>query len=270
MKNKMIRYLADNLKPIFSLKRMKFTLYIVLVLWLAFGTQTVMNRFFREKLQITEAFVKTDAEDMQSSIEAVAECKSEYLSEEDKKNFIRQIADAIGLKIDKDISIIKDDDRIEYSFNKRVKQASSEIKVISLEQKENSTVKIKNYIIVRLTILKSVQSIDKYKSILESTLGHLGFSDKQITMQYKGCYDGELSKKEKEQIVKMLVEDLQGKVAVEYDEGDLYTVYAYTGLLEEYIMSNGSKVNIQVAIAYNKVSNKTTVYLATPIINQNW
>lgn len=265
-----MRYLADNLKQTFSLKRMKFTLYIVMVLWLAFGTQTIMNRLFHDRFQITEAFVKTDAQEMQSSIEAVVECKSKYLSEEDKKNYIKKISDAIGLEIDKDISIVKDDDRMEYSFTKHAKQATSEIKVISLEQKENSAVKIKNYIIVRLTILKSIKSIDKYKTILENTLGQLGVSDKQITLQYKGCYDGDLSKKEKEQIAKCLVEDLQGKIAVEYDEGDIYTVYAYTGLLEEYIMSNGSKVNIQVAITYNKVSNKTTVYLATPIINQNW
>lgn len=270
LSDKVWKYLTVNLKQAFSLKRMKFTLYMVVVLWLAFATQMFTNRIFRENLKLTEAFVKANSEEMESSIEAVAECKSEILDEEDKKVYINQIANAIGLKLDKNITIEKDDKRTEYSFIKLAKQATSEIKVISMEQKKGASVKMKHYIIARLTIVKGVNSIDKYKNILEDTFNQIGVIDKQITMQYKGYYDGELSMKEKNEIITSLVDDLQGEIATKYDEGDLYTVYAYTGLLDEYIVSMGSKVNIQIAITYNKVTNKTTVYLATPIINQSF
>ena len=89
-------------------------------------------------------------------------------------------------------------------------------------------------------------------------------------MQFEGNYEGNLSTGEKKQIASLLVEDLQGEIALEYDEGDLYTIYAYTGLLNEYIVSIGRKVNIQIAISYNELTNKTRVTLATPILNQNW
>lgn len=263
-------YIFDRIKQAFSLKRTKFTLYMVMVLWLAFATQMVVNRVFHDSFKITEAFVKTNTEEMQSSIEVIAESQSEFLSESDKKAIIQKLADAIGLNIDKEISVWRDDARSEFSFVKMAKQATSEIKVISLEQKENTIVKMKHYIIVRLTIMQSIQNIDMYKNKLENALNTLGIKNKQLTMQYEGNYDGELSLKEKEQIAAVLVDDLQGQIANQYDEGDLYTVYAYTGLQNEYIESMGSKINLQIAISYNELTNKTRVYLATPILNQNW
>lgn len=265
-----LAYILDTIKQTFSLKRTKVTLYMVAVLWLAVATQMVVNKVFREDFKITEAFEKTNAKEMQSSIEVVAEYDSEFLSESDKKEIIQNLANAIGLNIDSEIFLNEDGTRSEYCFFKKAKQATSEIKVVSLEQEEEAAIKIKHYIIVRLSISKSIQGIDKYKKIIEDSLALLGVDNKQITMQFEGNYDGNLSLKEKNHIASLLVEDLHGEIALEYDEGDLYTVYAYTGLLNEYIVSMDSKVNIQIAITYNEITDKTKVTLATPILNQNW
>jgi hypothetical protein len=75
---------------------------------------------------------------------------------------------------------------------------------------------------------------------------------------------------QKKEISEMLVRELQGEIAIEYDEGDLFTVYGYTGMLNEYVTSAGNKINIQIAITYNELTNKTTVTLATPVMNENW
>ena len=270
MLNQKTTNIFDNIKQILSRKKMKITLYIAVILWLAVATQIVVNRVFQEDFKITEAFVKTNTSEMQSSIEVVAEYKSDFLSEMDKKDLIRKLANSLGLTIDKDIIELKEGTRSEYSFVKMAKQATSEIKVISLEQEEDSVIKMRHYIIVRLSILQSIQSIDRYKNIMEDTLKDMGVESKQITMKYEGNYDGKLSLEEKKQIATLLVDELQGQIALDYDEGDLYTVYAYTGLLNEYIVSIGSKVNIQIAITYNELRNKTTVTLATPILNQSW
>jgi len=265
-----LAYILDTIKQTFSLKKTKITLYMVAVLWLAVAAQMVVNKVFREDFKITEAFEKTNAKEMQSSIEVVAEYDTGFLSEADKKAVIQKLADAIGLNIDGEISIWQEGPRSEYYFFKTAKQATTEIKVISLEQEEVATVETKHYIVVRLYIYKSFQSVDRYKKIIEDTLAKMGVVSQQITMQFEGNYEGNLSLEEKKQIATLLVEDLQGEIALEYDEGDLYTTYAYTGLLNEYIVSMGSKVNIQIAITYNELTNKTRVTLATPILNQNW
>ena len=261
---------TDTMKQIFSLKRTKATLYAVAVLWLAVVTQMVVNRVFQEEFKITQAFIKTNTEEMESGLEVIAEYKKEFLSEQDKKNLIVQLADSIGLNIDEEIKVTKEGHRSEYSYQKRAKSATSEIKFISIEQEVNDIVVMKHYITVRLNIIQSVESIDKYKNTIIRTLENLGVTDKQVTLYYTGVFDGKLTKREMNEIASFMIDELQGTSALEYYENDLYTVYAYTGLINEYVVSAGCKVNIQIAFTYNEVNDKTKVYLATPILNQSW
>lgn len=259
-----------KLKAVFSLKRTRITLYVAIVLWVAVVAQVVINKAFQEEVQITEAFVKTETEEMQSSLELAAEYKTGYLNDVSKKEIIQKLADSIGLTIEGDIVHTEEETRSEYYYFKQAKKASTELKVVSLEQKEGDTVQTKHYIIVRLTVLDGISSIEKYKKLLEAELDNLKVTTKQITLKYEGSREGNLTSQQKKDIANLLVQDLQGEVAVEYDEGDLYTVYAYTGLLNEYVTSAGNKINIQVAITYNELTNKSTITLATPVLNENW
>jgi predicted RNA-binding protein Jag len=270
MENSKWNNLIDNLKQTFSMKRTKITLYIATVLWVAVATQMVVNRVFQEEFKITEAFVKTDTEEMQSSIEVVAEYKSGFLSEDDKKELILGLADAIGLNVDEKITVWEEGTRSEYFFYKQAKQATSEIKIVSIEQEEQDAITMKHYIIVRLSILQGIQSVDKYKSVLEDALQELGVESKQFTLKFEGNREGNLSNDQKHEVAALLVEELQGKIALEYDEGDLFTVYAYTGMLNEYVTTMDNKINIQIAITYNELTNKTKIALATPILNESW
>lgn len=245
-----------------SLRRTKITLYVATVLWVAVATQMLVNRVFQEEVRITEAFVKTNTDEMQSSIELAAEYRTGDMSAEEKKTIICDLAAKIGLTIDKEISVWEEGDRSEYYFFKRAKKAISEIKVISVDNK--------HYIIVRLSIQDGIAGIDKYKSILETALKKLQVKDMQTTLKYEGNQEGDLTSEQKHNMAQLLVEELQGEIALEYDEGDLYTVYGYTGMLKEYVTTMDTKINIQIAISYNEVSNKTRITLATPIINDSW
>lgn len=265
-----MNHFFNTMKRILSLKRTKVTLYIAAVLWLAVATQMIMNRLLDEDLKITQAFVNTNSGELKSSIEVIGEYDREFLSEEDKKGIIYLFAKQIGLTVDKDIAIDREGSRSEYSFLKQAKRASTELKVISMEQKEEATVKLKHYVIIRLNIQESIHSIDKYRKIIEDTLQDIGIENKQITVQYEGSFDGDLSLEEKERIAELLVDELQGEAAMKYEEDGILNVYAYTGLINEYIVSLGSKVNIQIAITYDEEADKTKVYLATPILNQSW
>jgi hypothetical protein len=258
------------IKHTFTLKRTKVTLYIALVLWVAFATQVIVNRIFLDDFKITEAFVKTETAEMQSSLEVVAEYKTGFLSENDKKELILQLAESIGLTVDEDIAVWEDDSRCEYYYYKKAKKATSEIKVVSLEQEENDSVKMKHYIIVRLSILQGIQSIDQYKTLVDNALNHMQIKEKQITLQYEGNREGNLTNDQKREIARSLVDELQGEIAIEYDEGDMFTVYAYTGMLNDYVSTMGNKINVQIAITYNELTNKTRITLATPILSESW
>ncbi len=253
---------AESFKNTLSLRRTKITLYVATVLWVAVATQMLVNRVFQEDVKITEAFVKTNTDEMQSSVEIAAEYRTGNLSAEEKKTLICDLAAKIGLTIDKEISVWEEGDRSEYYFFKRAKKAISEIKVISVENK--------HYIIVRLSIQEGITGIDKYKNTLEEAFQKLQVKDMQTTLKYEGNQEGDLTNEQKHEVAQLLVDELQGEIALEYDEGDMYTVYAYTGMLKEYVTTMDTKINIQIAISYNEVTNKTRITLATPIISDSW
>lgn len=262
--------MVNTLKHTLSLRRTKITLYMTMVLWVAVATQIIVNKVFQEDFKITEAFVKTDTEEMQSSLEVIAEYRNGIMSEADKKYLIFSLADAIGLEVEEEITVWEEDKRSEYFYFKQAKQATSEIKVVSMEVKDNAVVKMKHYIIVRISILKGIESIDKYKKIIEKSFDGLGVKNKQITLTFEGNREGNLTTTQKHDMAELLVKELQGEIALEYDEGDLFTMYGYTGMLEEYVTSMGNKINIQIAITYNELTNKTKITLATPILENSW
>lgn len=266
----MINNILNKLKNTFSLKQLRITLYIVIVLWVAVGAQMIMNHLFQEQVQITEAFVKSDTAKMQSSLQVVALYDKETLSESDKQDIIYNLADAIGLMIDQDVTTWKDDTRSESYFYKKAKKATTELKVASIQEKVGNTTEVKHYIIARVSVSDSIRSIDQYKKELEKAIKAEGVKDLQTTLKYEGSKDGNLSREQKREMADNLVKDLQGKIAMEYDEGDIYTVYGYTGLLNDYVSSLGNKINIQIAITYNELKDKTVVTLATPVINDSY
>lgn len=266
-------YIGDKLKNILASKKTKIALYIAAVLWVAVAAQVVVNKAFREELEITEAFIKSDTEEMQSSLEIIAEYDAESLEDQEKKDIIRKLADSIGLTIDEEITVWEEENRSEYLFFKQAKQATTELKVISIDPKENGTEEAegtKHFIIVRLSIKQGIRSIDGYKKALEGALAKLKVKDKQITVKYEGTKEGDLTARQKHEIAELLVNELQGKIALEYDEGDLYTVYAYTGMLKEYVTTMGTNINIQIAITYNELTNKTKIALASPVLIEDY
>lgn len=260
----------ESLQKIFSLKRTRITLYIATVLWIAVFTQIVMNKVYFQNFEIAEAFVKTETEELECSIEIVAQHNNDFLSETDRKDILHHIANSIGLKIDSDITINRDGEKTEYSYQKQAKKAETSLKVVSLQQEDEAAIRMKHYIVVRLNIKESIKSIEKYRKMIEGSLDDLGIINRQVNVLYEGMAVGFMSKEEKEEMASLLVKELQGEVAFDYQQGESYTVYAYTGLIDEYIETVGCKINIQIAMTYDEQSDRTKIYLATPIINQSW
>lgn len=256
----------NRMQAIFSSRRMKLTLYVAVVLWVAVLAQITVNQMFHQDIQITEAFIKSETENMESTLEIIADYKDGEMTDTDKKHIINTIAASIGLNIDNSYTSWSDEERSELLVYKQAKQASTQIKVVSLNEDDI----YKNYIIIQLSLSRGIQNIDYYKKIVEEQLGNLGVKDEQVILKYEGSREGELTLEEKRTLASTLIAELQGDVALEYDEGDLYTVYGYTGMLKEYISSMGNKINVQVAITYNEMKDSTKIVLATPILNESY
>lgn len=87
-----------------------------------------------------------------------------------------------------------------------------------------------------------------------------------VTSCIAGSIDGEVDFDEMESKILQYIEELRGKVVEDYREEKIFSISAFTPLIEEYIYTGNEKMNLNVVLRYNDYENKTYVLIGTPII----
>lgn len=269
-------------REVFANKRMRFFMSIVILLWTAVGAQALATKLFFREGDIMSAFVTTNSGLIESTLEVTAEYGSKYLTVEDKKSFISYVATGLGIKIDSELQTYGNEERQEVVFQKQAARAQTTIKVVTInngdstdafKQNLESANQVTQYVMVRIVIYEDASNeILRFKDKVEGIYKDLEIkeSDVSTTLQLCGAFAGNLLLDTKNKLADDMIESLEGKVVFENREEELYTIYAYTGLLKEYITVEKTKINIQVAMSYDEINNCTKIYLATPIISGDW
>lgn len=269
-------------REVFGNKRMRFFLSIVILLWTAVGAQFLAKKLFLKEGDIMSAFVTTNSGLMESTLEVTAEYSSQYLTVEDKKSLISYVATGLGIKIDSEIKTYENENRQEVVFEKQAARAKTTIKVVTIEKGDStdafkqsleSTDQVAQYVMVRIIIFEDANNeILRFKNKVEAIYEDLEVKDNDVstTLQLCGAFAGNLLLDTKNKLADNMIKSLEGKIVFENRKDELYTIYAYTGLLKEYITVEKSKINIQVAMSYDETNNCTKIYLATPIISGDW
>ncbi|BCN32813.1 YwmB family TATA-box binding protein [Anaeromicropila herbilytica] len=246
------------------MKKIKMIIYIIGVLWISVFAQLMVNTLYKNNNRIVDAFAGTNSQIAQSEIKVIADYGSKYLSRQDKEDLINYIASSIQLKTDNSYKTQDTDTANEISIEKLSKNADTKIKLLSLKGETE------HYIVIDLNVYDNMKSVMSYKKILEGKLNELKVKDYQTTILFHGYYNGKLTNDEKNQITDELIDNLDAKIVTQNRGSDVYTVYAYTGLIDEYITVAKSKVNVNIAISYNEQNDQTELYLATPVINSDY
>lgn len=269
------------LKEVLAKKYMRFFIGVVVLLWIAVGSQYLATKLFAKEGDIMEAFIATNTGLMESTLEMTAEYSNQYMTIKEKEDLIDYIARGLGIQTRKEFRENTTENRQEVVFEKQAQRASTVIKLVTIGGSESVDAfaqaqeqnKITQYLIVRIKIYEDANNdILYYQDQIESLYhsAEIAKGNVHTTLQLCGNYAGDLLMATKDKISKDMIHALEGRIVYENKDEDLYTVYAYTGLLDEYITLEHSKINIQVAISYDEEIDCTKVYLATPIITQDW
>ena len=250
--------------------KFKMTLYIIAVLWVAFLTQVAVHFLIQDEGRIIEAFANTNSNIVESKVEVAADYGSRYLNRKDKEKIIDSIASSIGIH-DYEIEEKKGSNSFEYKAEKKSKNGEVFIELISIEKDtDHGTKEIKHYILVNVGIYEDSASIIQYKEVIEDAMKQINVLDYQSIIRFNGVYDGKLTLDEKIQITDELFRNLDGEIISENRDNNLFIVYGYTGIIKEYIKTNDNKINVNVVITYNEETDKTNIYLASPILNEDY
>ena len=86
----------------------------------------------------------------------------------------------------------------------------------------------------------------------------------------KGHLSGEMTSSQKEQLASRLFHVWGGAIKDTRQTSDYYVAYGYTSGIAFCKKINGQKINLNLAITYNEISDETTVYLGVPLLNTDF
>ncbi len=252
------------------MKQFRRVVYIVVIVGLVTAIQVAINYYFTDEEKMLQAFSGTKSKVIQSEVKVVGKYGTKFLSEQDCKNLITFIAGKTGLSKEMEYQELKGNKATCLTAKKEAVAGDTLIEVIRVEREEESVRLYDIYINASLTLYKDTDSILTFKSRLEEAMNELDMESYDTAVSLQGVYDGELLLEEKDQISDQLLEDLQGDIVSQNREDGLYIIYAYSPLIGSYMNSGGKRINIQVSFTYDEVNQRTTLYVASPILNSDY
>ena len=262
-------------QPKVTAKKINFTKWrllwiLIAAAWLFVLLKLLVGALFEKNTSLVAAFSATNPQEISAMVEVTAKYPLGDLSEKNKLLVMEEVADAIGLSIDSEPTVTKTENRQEISFVKEALAADTEVKVITLlEEKEEETTAA-TYLYTQIRLNRSLDTVLAYRTLLEKTMEELSCTEISTTIQLVGDYAGYLPLERRDEITEEILDALEAEVVYEYREHELYTVYAYTASLDNYITVEDKRINVHIAMSQNEDHYRTTLYLASPILPDTW
>lgn len=263
-----------------SLKKINFTKWRLLWLLIAAAWFFVLLKFligalFERNTSLVSAFSVTNPQEISATVEVTAKCPEGVSGSARRYYLLEEVADAIGLTMDTEPEVTESGTRQEISFFKDALAADTEIKVITVAKentmdKQTGTAQTVTYLYAKICLSKSLDTVLAYKTLLEEAMKDLSCTEISTTIQLVGDYAGYLPLERRNEITGDILNALGAEIVYEHREHDLYTVYAYTAGLDNYITVDNKKINVHIAMSRNEEHYRTILYLASPILPDTW
>lgn len=190
-----------------------------------------------------------------------------YYTEQEKTDWLINVAGILNVPADGSIEITREDNIVTVAFVREGANALADFKFITKETEISpEEISLVNYMDMCISVNGILDNALDYRSSFEALCEDIG-AECEITVTYTGDVEGRLSESEMKSLSKGFLEDLSAKeVTSAYTEGN-FDLYAYSESEEEYIVSNGERINVNIVMTYDEAEDKTKLYLCSPVIN---
>lgn len=236
---------------------MKIRLIIAMIIWSILGVKIIKAQDVKE-VDVVAAFLTMDCETVNTQIDAFGSYSNQNMSTEAKKKLVTSVASDLG--IDGKYKLKESDTSV--ILNKTTGNSILSVKAIT-DSKD------KEYISVQLTINGRIDCAMSYKQLVEDIFEADGV-DGYVNLNLVGKIKGSMNYYEKNKMANRLLDELGAKVVTENRDDELYTIYAYTDIVKEYIYNSGKKVNINITQDYDYTENVSIIRLSTPLNNLDY
>lgn len=252
-------------------KRIRGIIYGIGLVVIVVAVQVFVNYAYRDEHRMESAFIKSNATAVQSKLQVVGDIGVKYMTEKDKEELIDYVSSKLGIVTATKKETVEGNKTVSVVARTQGEMANTSIECISVEAENSLKIEETNqYLYVTIDIKGEVSSILEYKDMVEKALEEVGSSTIDTSVVFEGEYDRLLSLSEKNKITDEIIQEMQAKVVNESRTDEMYTVYCYTPLITNVTYSNGSRINLNIAFSADEGESKTILYLATPILNEDY
>ena len=246
----------------------KIGMVTAFVIWICLAAKLISDSY-NEKIEPVEVFANQDFTKIEGDVTAFGELGVTHLTEEEKENILIGIAQGLGIEPDYAFSSNIGAETSEKILMKNAKSADTHIKLISVSEDKGLYIETIQYVEVRMDLHENVQCATTYRDLLESIF-EAEEIDGMVSINLRGTVNGNLNYNRKNEIADALLDKMDATVVSENRGSDLFTIYAYSDLIEDSVISAGKRININISEEYDELNNVTVIYFSTPLNNLDY
>lgn len=263
--------MLQKIRSAVTWKKVVMALYIVALFAVVVVIQLLVNRSFLDEGKLIKAFEQTKATPVRGKLQVVGNFGEKYMTTEDKESLIDYVSRQLGITDTLKKEVVRGDTTISITAQTKGASSQTDIEAISItDEGKKKIMQTTQYLYVTIDFFEDMSSVMGYKDIIEDTFEEVGIENVDSSVVLTGVYQGKLSRIDKDNITDTILEGMQGEVVTENRSDSIYTVYAYTHNIGNSLETEGSQVNLNIAFSYDEKKEETTLYLASPIVNEDY
>lgn len=129
--------------------------------------------------------------------------------------------------------------------------------------------KDETYLIVNMVDFRGPGFLNLAKGKMRSAF-QVFQQEPEINQLMIGFQEGKLSKKSYSNTINGIFSSVGGRISGEVEEENYFSITGYVPNIEEKLKVGQRDVNIQVAMAYDELENKTYIYIGSPLVYSDY
>ena len=145
-------------------------------------------------------------------------------------------------------------------------KVTAEIIIQSLRDKKSQD---ETYLIVNMVDYRGPEFLDVSKEKMRAAF-NLFEQEPEINQLVIGYQKGKLGKKSYRNTISSIFSAVGGKISGEVEEENYFSKTGYVPSIDEKLKVGRDDVNLQVAMAYDEIENRTYIYIGSPLVYSDY
>ena len=244
----------------------KVKISFLILVWSIVAVQIYVNNWDRKKQkeQMVTAFSVVNENITGETIQGYGYLGQMELSEDMKKEMLRNLALKLGIRDGYTFSQGKGDDFTKITLMKEGEYATTLLRIVTITKGKEE-----QHITMQIDTTAQVEDAFTLYNETKKVFEEIGV-DGRVSMEVEMEKSGNVWREEGEHFVSEVFHLADARVVDSIEEKDIFTIYGYTQLEDSYLNLNREKVNIQMVMSYDEIEDKTYIKMGLPIVNSSY